>query len=156
MRPVFMFVLAAMAALALQPARAQTPSGSTIPPGTQNPALAQPRLVAPPQPSLILPSAQPATPPAEAASPSSLIIPGGAGGLCECLLSHDPALSVFDKTKMHQACLASVEACQAVCNTPHSFSFVPHAVYTCPGRPGEESRPVAGNNRRSVRLAAAR
>jgi hypothetical protein len=158
MRPVLRFALAALFGLVIQPALAQTPSTSTMPAGTQNPAVAQPRLVAPPPVQLTPPPpAQPAAPPSDAASPASMIIPGGAGGLCECLINHDPALSVFDKTKMHQTCLASVEACQAVCNTPRYFSFVPHAVYTCPGRPGEEVRPVAAARDRSpLRLAASR
>jgi hypothetical protein len=153
MRPVFKFALAVLTVLALQPAFAQTPSSSTMPAGTQNPAIAQPRLVVPPQP--VLSSPPPVEPQSDApASPSSLIIPGGAGGLCECLVSQDQSETAFDRSKMHQTCLASVDACQAVCNTPHSYSFVPHAMYTCPGPPGGEPRPVAASDRRTVRLAA--
>ena len=158
MRPGFVFVLAALAALAVQPAFAQSSGGSTMPAGTQNPAVAQPRLVAPPE---LMGRPQPAAQPVPAGpqpddpSPASMIIPGGAGGLCECLINHDPGVPALDKNRMHQACLASVEACQAVCNSPRVYSFVPHAVYSCPGRPGEVSRPVAANNRSVVRLATA-
>ncbi|HWB50994.1 MAG TPA: hypothetical protein VG651_17920 [Stellaceae bacterium] len=158
MRRVVPFVLAAVVALSVQPALAQTASSTTMPAGTQNPAVVQPHLVAPPE--LVPPPAPqpaPAAPPSDAPpSPSSLIIPGGAGGLCECLINHDPSLTVFDKTKMHQTCLASAEACQALCNTPRFFSFVPHAVFTCPGRPGEEVRPVAARPHSPMRVAAAR
>jgi hypothetical protein len=160
MRLGFVFALAAMAALAMQPAFAQSSGGSTMPAGTQNPAVAQPRLVAPaeltarPQPAATSP--QPAAgPQPDDPSPASMIIPGGAGGLCECLINHDPGVPMLDKNRMHQACLASVEACQAVCNSPRVYSFVPHAVYSCPGRPGEASRPVAANDRSVVRLATA-
>jgi hypothetical protein len=157
MRPFFLFVLA-LATLALHPALAQVPS-SAAPAGTQNPALAQPRLVAPPPPAQLVspPPVQPGPgPQPDAPSAASLIVPGGAGGLCECLINHDPGQSVFDKTKMHQRCLGNVEACQALCNTPRYFSFVPHAVYTCPGQPGPESRPVAANGRGGVRVASSR
>ena len=85
-----------------------------------------------------------------------MIIPGGAGGLCECVISHEPGAPALDQSKMHQACLASVEACQAVCNSPRVYSFVPHAAYSCPGRPGESSTPVAANRRSVVRLATSR
>jgi hypothetical protein len=161
MRLGFVFALTAMAALAVPPAFAQSPGGSTMPAGTQNPAVAQPRLVTPlelmarPQPAAT-PSSQPtAGPQPDDPSPASMIIPGGAGGLCECLINHDPGVPAIDKNRMHQACLASVEACQAVCNSPRVYSFVPHAVYSCPGRPGEVSRPVAANDRSVVRLATA-
>ena len=162
MRLGFVFALAAVAALTVLPAFAQSPGGSTMPAGTQNPAVAQPRLVAPPElmarPQPIAPSSLPAAagPQPDEPSPASMIIPGGAGGLCECLINHDPSVPALDKNRMHQACLASVEACQAVCNSPRVYSFVPHAVYSCPGRPGEESRPVAANNRSVVRLVASR
>lgn len=82
------------------------------------------------------------------------MVPGGAGGFCECLINHDAGLSVFDKTKMHQACLANVEACQAVCNTQRFFSFIPNAVYTCPGRRDEPGH-VAMNTRPAARLLTA-
>jgi hypothetical protein len=150
------FVVAlAMAVLVWRPALAQSSSG-TMPAGTQNPAVAQPRLVAPPQ-LVTPPAAQPAAavPQPDEPSPSSMINPGGPGGLCECLVNHDPGAPPLDKNRMHQACLASVEACQAVCNSPRVFSFVPHAVYSCPGRPGEGSRPVAAN-RSLLRLATSR
>lgn len=158
MRLGFVFALAIMAALASQPAFAQSSGGSTMPAGTQNPAVAQPRLVAPPE---LMARPQPAAQPAPAGpqpddpSPASMIIPGGAGGLCECLINHDPGVPALDKNRMHQACLVSIEACQAVCNSPRVYSFVPHAVYSCPGRPGEASRPVAANDRSVVRLATA-
>jgi hypothetical protein len=163
MRLGSVFAAAAMAALALQPAFAQSGGGS-MPAGTQNPAAAQPRLVtpaqlvAPPQPVWLSPGqAAPAEPQPDASSPSSMIIPGGAGGLCECpIISHEPGAPVLDQSKIHLACLASVEACQAVCNSPRVFSFVPHAVYSCPGRPGEASTPVATNRRGVVRLATSR
>lgn len=162
MRLGLVFALATMTALAAPPAFAQSSGTSTMPAGTQNPALAQPRLVAPP-PQLLSPlapqsAAQPAVagPQPDAPSPASMIIPGGAGGLCECLINHDPGVPALDKNKMHQACLVSVEACQAVCNSPRVYSFVPHAIYSCPGRPGEVSRPVAANDRSPVRLATSR
>jgi hypothetical protein len=156
MRLGFVFGLAAVGMLALQPAFAQS-SGGTMPAGTQNPAVAQPRLIAPPE-LISRPSPQPAPagPQPDAPSPSSMTLPGGAGGLCECLINHDPGAPAFDKSKMHQACLVSVDACQAVCNSPRVFSFVPQAVYSCPGRPDESSRPVAANERNPVRLATSR
>jgi len=135
-----------------------------MPPGTQNPALVQPRLVQPPQPVLVQPpqpQAQPiapplAAPPPAAASPSALIIPGGAGGLCECLNSHSLSATEFDKTHLHQSCLVSADACQAACNTANLYSYVPHAIYTCPGRPGEDLGHVAMNMRPSTRRLSAR
>ena len=141
-------------ALMLQPALAQTPSPPSMPVGTQNPALAQPQLAAP-APVQLTPQ-PPAAPQPDAASPSSMIIPGGAGGLCECLINHDASLSVFDKTKMHQACLASVDACRAACNTDHYYSFVPHAVFTCPVRPDQDTGHIAMNTRPAVRLLGPR
>jgi hypothetical protein len=158
MRPVCSFAFAAIVALALHPANAQTPS-SSMPAGTQNPALAQPQLVAPPPVRLMQPAPQPGGPQPGGPTPDSpnagvLITPGGAGGLCECLNSHNLSASVFDKTKMHQVCLGSVDACQAACNTQYLFSFVPHAIYTCPGRPEEGH--VAMNAQPSVRLLSAR
>src|ERR1700737_5149332 len=110
MRPVFTFALVMMA-LALHPALAQSPSTTTMPPGAQNPAIAQPRLVAPPPPAQLIPPPPlpaPTAGPQPDAGPSALIIPGGAGGLCECLNGHNLSASVFDKTKMHQRCLGSV------------------------------------------------
>jgi hypothetical protein len=163
MRPVFTFALTALAVLALQPAFAQTPS--TMPPGTQNPALAQPRLVAPPVqlvqpprpgPQPLPAGPQPGSPQPDASSPSALITPGGAGGLCECLNSHALSASIFDKTRLHQRCLTSAEACQAACNTQYLFSFVPHSIFTCPVRPGEEVGHVAMNTRPSARQLGAR
>ena len=154
--------LAVMVASALQPALAQTPSRGAMPAGTQNPAVAQPQLVAPPPPARLStppapqPQPQPLAPSAAAGpqTPGSMIIPGGAGGLCECLVNHDPTLTVFDKTKMHQSCMANVDACQAACNTQHFFSWVPHAVYTCPARPGEGQ--VAMNTLPASRLLGRR
>jgi hypothetical protein len=84
-------------------------------------------------------------------SPASMIVPGGAGGLCECLINHDPSIPVLDKTRIHRSCLASVDACQAACNTDHYYSFVPHAVFTCPGRPDQETGHIALNTRSAVR-----
>lgn len=168
MSPVFKFALAAALTLALQSAFAQTSGTSSMPPGTQNPALAQPRLVQPPQlvqpyqpgpqPGAPAPSAgvqpfQPGPQPGQPA-PSALIGPGGAGGLCECLNSHVLSAEAFDKTHLHQSCLASADACQTSCNTQNLYSFVPHAIYTCPGRPEEGH--IAMNTRRSTRLLGAR
>jgi hypothetical protein len=150
------FILAAVLALAVQPAFAQAPI-TPMPPGAQNPAVAQPRLVAPP-PMLTQPGPQPTAQPAgpQPGSPSALIVPGGAGGLCECLNSHNLSAAAFDKTHLHQSCLGSVDACQAACNTQYLFSFVPHAPFTCPGRPGEELGKVAVNARPSVLLLSQR
>lgn len=231
MRPVVTLVLSAALALTLQPAVAQSPGAATMPPGTQNPALVQPRLVpapggplaptAPqpsgyqpgpqpgsyqpgpqpsgyqpgPQPSSYQPGPQPTSAPAApqpggvqpgpqpggyppAPQPSSfqpgpppggyqpgptpdspsagtLDVPGGAAGLCECLINHDPSLSVFDKTKMHQSCLGSVAACQAACQTDHYYSFVPRAIYTCPLRP-EKPGNLALNVQPAVRYLSRR
>lgn len=153
--------MAALLALAVAPAGAQTPSGA-MPPGTQNPATAQPQLVAPATPQLTQPT-PPAGPPPQPAAPggmtppSALIIPGGAGGLCECLINHDPNLPPFDKTKMHQVCLGSVEACQSACNTQRYYSFVPHAIFTCPAGPGEPGAGhIASGPRSPLRLASTR
>ena len=146
-------------ALTLRPALAQMPGTSTVPAGTQNPALAQPRLNPPPagQPTQPAPEQPAAAPQRDAASRGSMIIPGGAAGLCECLVNHDPAVPVLDITKMHQTCLASVDACQAACNTDHYYSFVPHAVNTCPTRPGEETGGhIAMNTRATIWLLSRR
>jgi len=156
--------LAAVLILALQPAYAQSPGAESMPPGAQNPALVQPRLVPPPQPMLGQP-AQPGPQPTAAAptgpqpgSPSAgaLIVPGGAGGLCECLNSHNLSAAAFDKTHLHQSCLASAEVCQARCNTKYLFSFVPRAIYTCPGRPEEDVARVASNERPTSRMLGLR
>ena len=233
MRPVVTLLLSAALALTLQPAVAQSPGAATMPAGTQNPALAQPRLVpapggplsqaAPqpggyrpgpqpsgdqpsPQPSGYQPGPQPTSapaapqpggfqpgpqpggfqpgpqpggyPPAPAPQPSSfqpgpqpggfqpgptpdspsagvLAVPGGAGGLCECLIGHDRSLAALDKTKMHQTCLGNVAACQAACQTDHAYSFVPHAVYTCPLQP-EKPGNVALNDQSAVRYLSHR
>jgi hypothetical protein len=139
---------------------AQTPSASAtppapMPPGTQNPALAQPQLVAPPPVQLVPPS-EPAAPPSAPLSPGALITPGGAGGLCECLVDHDPSHPTYDKTRMTQHCLVSVDACQAACNTEQFYSFIPHATYTCPINPGDASGHIAMNMRPTFRLLGAR
>jgi hypothetical protein len=63
---------------------------------------------------------------------------------------------VFDKTKMHQTCLGSPEACQAACQTDHYYSFVPHAIYTCPGPSGPATGHIAMNTRPVVRLLSRR
>ena len=153
MREVLQLVLGAVVAFAVQPSFAQTPS--TAPAGTQNPALAQPRLVAPPAVLTLPPPPAQAAAPArpEAGSPASQIIPGGAGGLCECLISHDPHLSPLEKNRMHQSCTGSADACQAACNTQTFFSWTPHANFSCPVGPGGNH--VALNTRPSVlRLSA--
>ena len=159
MRAVFGLAAAAMVTLALHPALAQTPAIS-IPPCAQTPARAQPPLVAPAPVQLVPPALQPAAPQPGGPTPDSPsaglpIIPGGAGGLCVCLVSHNLSASVFDKTKMHQTCLSSADACQAACNTQYLFSFVPHSTFTCPGRP-EETGHVAMNTSPTVRLLSAR
>ena len=156
MRPMVTFVMSAALALTLQPAFAQSPGASTMPPGTQNPAVVQPHLVpapggplspvASPQPqstgaqpnnaqSAVQPaSAQPGATPDQTGS-SALVTPDatGAGGLCQCLTTQGPHVSPFDQTQMHQSCRDSVEACQTECQTDHDYSWVPHAVFTCPG-----------------------
>jgi hypothetical protein len=185
MRPMVTFIMSAALALTLQPAFAQSPGASTMPPGTQNPAVAQPHLVPAPggplSPSSPPPtSAQPGTQPASAqpgsqpnsaqpqpvsatpgtappgATPdqpasSALLTPDatGAGGLCQCLSNQDPKVSPFDQTQMHQSCRDSIEACQTECQTDHDYSFVPHAVFTCPG----PSTPAPGHIAMSRRPA---
>lgn len=104
-----------------------------------------------PQPSGFQPGPTPNQP-----APSALIGPEGAGGLCECLINHDPKLSVFDKTKMHQRCMGSPEACRAACETDRYFSFVPHAIFTCPGPSGPATGHIAMNTRPAVRLLSRR
>jgi hypothetical protein len=151
----WIFALAATLTLLAQPVLAQTPSANPMPPGTQNPALAQPQLVAPPPAQLGSPPRS-AAPPSGPTSPGALIVPGGAGGLCECLVDHDPSHPTYDKTKLLQRCLVSVDACQAACNTDHYYSFVPNATYTCPGNPGEASGHIAMNTRPALRLLSAR
>jgi len=174
----------AVLAVAVVPAAAQSPGSGTMPAGAQNPAqnpaLVQPQLVTPlrlgpqpgtaatPQPQLAQPyqpgpqpgGAQPGpTPPGPTPNEpaaSALIGPDGTGGLCECLISHDPSLSLFDKARMHQSCLASVDACQAACNTQRYFSFVPHAIYTCPGRSIERNSVAANTKGAGRRLLAQR
>ncbi|MFZ2004004.1 MAG: hypothetical protein WAV02_02885 [Stellaceae bacterium] len=158
MRQVVTLVLSAALALTLQPAFAQSPGAATMPPGTQNPALVQqPRLIPPPggplsppatQPSGYQPGPQPESaqpgpqpsnfqpgPTPDQPAPSALIGPGDTGGLCECLINHDPNLPPYDKTMIHRSCTSTVDACQAACNTGKYYSFVPHAVFSCPGQP---------------------
>jgi len=182
MRVISRLTLAAVVlAFAVAPGSAQSPGSETMPAGTQNPALGQPQLVTPlrpgpqpggtpatPQPQLAQPyqpgpqpgGAQPGpTPPGPTPNEpaaSALIGPDGTGGLCECLISHDPSLSLFDKARMHQSCLASVDACQAACNTQRYFSFVPHAIYTCPGRSIERNSVAANTQGAGRRLLAQR
>ena len=156
-----MFTSGAVLALLLHPAIAQTPgqmpAAAAMPPGTQNPALAQPPAAAPAPVRMSPTPVPPATPPTSQ-SPAALIVPGGAGGLCECLINHDaPGKKQFDKTRMHQTCLANVDACQAACNTDHYYSFVPHAVYTCPMQPGgPNTGHIAMNAAPAVRLLSRR
>jgi len=164
MRAVVTLVLSTVLVLALEPAfaqsTAQSPGAATMPPGAQNPAVVQPTMIPPaqltPQPA----PAQPAPPPAPAQtpeSPTALITPDtAAGGLCECLINHDPHLPVYDKTKMHQRCLGSPEACQAECQTDRYFSFVPHAIYTCPGPTPPETGHIAMNSRPPLLLSRRR
>ena len=149
------FALAAMLSLLVQPALAQTPGASSRPAGTQNPALAQPQPIAP-APVQLAPPSPPLASPSAPISPGALIVPGGAGGLCECLMDHDPAHPTWDQTRMHQRCLASVDACQAACNTERFYSFVPHATYTCPGSPGNATGHIAMNTQPALRLLASR
>jgi hypothetical protein len=146
------------AAAAPQPQLAQPYQPGPQPGGTA--AAPQPQLAQPyqpgPQPGAAQPGpTQPGPTPNEPA-PSALISPDGTGGLCECLISHDPSLSVFDKSRMHQSCLASVDACQAACNTQRYFSFVPHAIFTCPGRSIERNSVAANTNTAGRRLLAQR
>jgi hypothetical protein len=148
--------LAATLALLAQPALAQTPAARSMPAGTQNPALAQPQLVAPAPVQLVPPSPPITPPPSAPTSPGALIVPGGAGGLCECLIDHDPSHPTWDKTRMQQRCLASADACQAVCNTERFYSFIPHATYTCPGNPGDATGHIAMNMQPAMRLLSRR
>jgi hypothetical protein len=150
------FALAATLTLLAQPALAQTPGASSMPAGTQNPALAQPQLVAPAPVQLAPPPRPAAPPPSTPTSPGALIVPGAAGGLCECLVDHDPSHPVYDKTRMHQRCLGSADACQAACNTERFYSFIPHATYTCPGNPGDATGHIAMNMRPALRLLGGR
>jgi hypothetical protein len=150
------FALAAMLTLLVLPAWAQMPSANSMPAGTQNPAVVQPQMTAP-APVRPAPPSQPAAPQATApASPDALIGPGSAGGLCECLIDHDPSHPTWDKTRMHQRCMGSVDACRAACNTERFYSFIPHATYTCPGNPGDTTGHIAMNMRPALRLLAAR
>ncbi|HTW51939.1 MAG TPA: hypothetical protein VME45_08610 [Stellaceae bacterium] len=156
MRPMVTFVMSAALALTLQPAFAQSPSASTMPPGTQNPAIAQPHLVTPPGGPVASPttSAQPEAPPAatpEQPASSASVTPDatGAGGLCQCLTNQGPKVPPLDQTQMHQSCRVSVEACQTECQTDHYYSWVPHAVFTCPG----PSTPAPGHIAMSRRPA---
>jgi hypothetical protein len=105
---------------------------------------------------LVPPSAPIAPPPNAPTSPGALVVPGGAGGLCECLVDHDPSHPTWDKTRMHQRCLGSVDACQAACNTERFYSFIPHATYTCPGNPGDVTGHIAMNLRPALRLLGSR
>ncbi len=178
MRRVVMLVLSAMLALALQPAFAQSPGAATMPPGTQNPALAQPRLIIPPggplsqpapqpnstqpgpQPTGAQPGPQPSNfqpgPTPNQPAPSALIGPGDTQGLCECLIYQDPNLPPYDKTKIHRSCSPSPDSCQAACNSGKYFSFVPHAIFSCPGQPGEPNGHIAMNFSPALRLLSRR
>jgi hypothetical protein len=150
--------LTAILALLPQPGFAQTPGASSRPAGTQNPAVVQPQLVTP-APVQLAPPAPPIAVPPGGPTPNShgaLVVPGGAGGLCECLIDHDPAHPTWDKTRMHQRCLGSVDACQAACNTERFYSFVPHATYTCPSNPGEAGGHIAMNMQPVLRRLSAR
>lgn len=161
MRPVVTFALAVALVLTLRPALAQqSPGAATMPAGTQNPALVQPQLVTPyragPQPgSPATGATQPGPTPNEPA-PSALIGPDATGGLCECLINHDPNLPPYDKTKIHRSCSPSPGACQAACNTEKYYSFVPHAIFSCPGHPGEPGSHIAMNLRPAVRYLSRR
>ncbi|HWD59066.1 MAG TPA: hypothetical protein VG308_12340 [Stellaceae bacterium] len=127
--------------------------------GPQPQQTAQPQLVPGLQPQQTMTTAPASTgqPGPTPTSPSALIIPGGAGGLCECLINHDPGVPPLDKTRMHQTCLASVDACQSACNSGHFYSFVPHAAWTCPGPPnGQPGGHIALLSRPAPRLLAAR
>jgi hypothetical protein len=165
------FVMSAALTLTLQPAFAQSPSASAMPPGTQNPALVQPHLVpapggplspATPQPNSGQPVAQPASaqPGATPEQPGSnaMILPDstGAGGLCQCLTNDRPGVSPFDQTQMHQSCRNSVEACQTECQTDHNYSWVPHAVFTCPGPATPAPGHIAMSRRPAVLLLSRR
>jgi hypothetical protein len=149
------FVLAAALTLLALSASAQTPNANPMPPGTQNPALVQPQLVAPP-PAQLVPPPQLGGPSRSPTSSGALTVPGGAGGLCECLVDHDPSHPTYDKTRLLQRCLVSVDACQAACNSERFYSFIPHATYSCPGNPGEASGHIAMNMRPAPRLLSAR
>lgn len=184
MHPMVTVVLSAALALTLQPAFAQSPGAATMPPGTQNPALAEPHLVQPPrnlppyqpgpqpsgyqpgpQPTNAQPTPQPASvqpdgsqpgPTPNNPAPSAVIGPDDTGGLCQCLIHHEPNLPAVDETKMQQSCLGSLEACQAACQTDHDYSFVPHAAYTCPGPSGPMTGHIAMNTRPALRLLSRR
>lgn len=165
MRPIATFVMSAALALTLQPAFAQSPSASTMPPGTQNPAIAQPHLVQPPGgPLPPVASPQPASATPDAAPPtdqpgsSALVAPDatGAGGLCQCLTNEGPKVSPSNQTQMLQSCRESVAACQTECQTDHAYSWVPHAVFTCPGPSTPAPGHIAMSRRPSVLLLSRR
>jgi hypothetical protein len=163
MRLAVTIILSAALVLALRPTLAQSPGAATMPPGTQNPALVQPQMTPPvqltPQPIVIPPAGAPqpgaASPPS---APSALITPdgSGAGGLCECLVNHDTKLPVLDKTKMHWRCVGSPEACQQECQTDRYFSFVPHAIGTCPSPSGPAAGHIALSSRPVLLLLSRR
>jgi hypothetical protein len=129
---------------ATQPSGAQTephakgyvpgPQPSGFQPGPQ-PSGGQPG----PQPSSFQPGPTPNQP-----APSALIGPDNTGGLCECLINHDPNLPAYDKTMIHRSCTATLDACQSACNTGKYYSFIPHATFSCPGQP-EPSGHIAMN-----------
>jgi hypothetical protein len=163
MRPVVTIVLAATLALGLHPALAQqSPGAATMPPGTQNPALAQPQMASPLIPGTRTNAAQPSgTPPSPGAAPgtaapSADTTPTGAAGLCQCLISQGPNVPPLDQTKLHLSCSASVGACQAACNTDKSFAFIPEAAFSCPGQPQEQNGHIVMNFTPVTRLLSRR
>jgi hypothetical protein len=87
---------------------------------------------------VLAPGAAPTTPPVPAEN-----------GLCQCLhvAGRPPAERVNDVT-LGLRCLSAVEECRSVCQTTTNYSFVPHAVLSCPGTPEETVGHVALNTRR--------
>lgn len=108
------------------------------------------------QPTNVQPDGSQPGPTPNNPAPSALIGPDDTGGLCQCLIHHEPNLPAFDETKMQQSCLGSLEACQAACQTDHDYSFVPHAIYTCPGPSGPMTGHIAMNTRPVLRLLSRR
>jgi hypothetical protein len=133
MRSVFICALALGSLLALQPAMAQMTPNPVLAPGAANPAQA-PGASNPAH----APGAAPTTPPVPAEN-----------GLCQCLhvAGRPPAERVNDVT-LGLRCLSAVEECRSVCQTTTNYSFVPHAVLSCPGTPEETVGHVALNTRR--------
>jgi hypothetical protein len=141
MRPLtgFAFALVLLPLLFLQsaPASAQMSPGVSTRSAAPNPADASPppNLVPPPAPN---PAA--ASPDASAAAPAAAV--SDTGGLCQCLNHSERTTRVsrpFENNTLDIRCMSAVEACKSTCQTDSQFSFVPHARFSCPTPPPEET-----------------